>query len=349
MFDFVGKRNIFFIISAVIIIAGIVALVAFGGFNADIDFTGGYTMTVRVMTTATAEKTDAVKEDTNKDEKNKDAASDETNSDTKIDEAADTAQSEELVKSEVVTSEKTKVSDNFVFSEDEIRNSLKGIDAIKSLSVVKTDDGFVLKFYELQAQGGSKIKPALADKYGQIRIISEDHVSATVGKELWGNASMALIIAAILMLIYISFRFELLSGISAVIALLHDLLVMIAIYAIFRLPVNTSFIAAMLTILGYSINATIVIFDRIRENTKFMKKETFAEITNKSIWQSLGRAINTSVTTLLTIVMVYILGVASVREFAFPIIVGIVCGTYSSIFLAGPIWALFRGKEKVAK
>ena len=182
MFDFVGKRNIFFIISAVIIIAGFVALVAFGGFNADIDFTGGYTMTVRVMTTATAEKTDAVKEDTNKDEKNKDAASDETNSDTKIDEAADTAQSEELVKSEVVTSEKTKVSDKFVFSEDEIRNSLKGIDAIKSLSVVKTDDGFVLKFNELQAQDISKIKTALADKYGQIRIISEDHVSGLSAK-----------------------------------------------------------------------------------------------------------------------------------------------------------------------
>lgn len=364
MFNFVGKRNIFFIISALIIVAGIIAYIAFGGFNADIDFTGGYTMTVRVSTTATMTNDAAVNANEDKNASETEDAQDnailsaDENAEAEGDAAANTDEAEsenktaeepELVKSEVVTSEKTKVKDTFEFNETDVRNALKGIDAIKSLSVVKTDDGFVLKFNELDAQEVSKIKLALADEYGQIRVISEDRVSATVGKELWGNASMALIIAAILMLIYISFRFELLSGLSAVIALLHDLFVMMAVYAIFQLPVNTSFIAAMLTILGYSINATIVIFDRIRENAKFLRKETFAEITNKSIWQSMGRAINTSVTTLLTIVMVYILGVTSVREFALPIIIGIVCGTYSSIFIAGPVWALFKGTEKVTK
>ncbi|UKI36152.1 MAG: protein translocase subunit SecF [Clostridiales bacterium] len=238
----------------------------------------------------------------------------------------------------------------YEFSEDDVRKKpLTRLQKVKASSVVKSEDGFVIKTNELDAKQASDVKQALADKYGAIKVISEDKVSATVGSELLGSSLQALLIAAVLMLIYISFRFELLSGLSAVLALVHDVLIMLSMYAIFRLPVNTSFIAAMLTIIGYSINATIVIFDRIRENTKYLKKETFSNIVNTSIWQSMGRSINTTVTTLITIVMVYILGVTSVREFALPIIIGLLCGTYSSIFLAGSFWCLFRGKKADAK
>ena len=166
-----------------------------------------------------------------------------------------------------------------------------------------------------------------------------------MGKDLWSNAAMSIIIAVILMLIYITFRFELLTGLSALLALLHDMMVMLAVYAVFNLTINTSFIAAILTILGYSINATIVVFDRIRENTRFIRKESFVDVANKSIWQTMARSINTSVTTLITLVVLYILGVASIKEFAFPLIVGVVCGCYSSVFLASQFWVLFKGKS----
>ena len=121
---------------------------------------------------------------------------------------------------------------------------------------------------------------------------------------------------------------------------------MVSFYTIFQIPVNTSFIAAILTILGYSINATIVVFDRVRENTRFAKKESFESIVNRSIWQTLARSINTSLTTLFTLVLLFILGVASIKEFALPLIIGVVCGTYSSVFLAGQFWVLFKGNKK---
>ncbi|MBZ4644832.1 MAG: protein-export rane protein SecF [Clostridia bacterium] len=160
---------------------------------------------------------------------------------------------------------------------------------------------------------------------------------------------MASLIASILMLIYITFRFEFKSGVAAVIAMIHDVLVMLTVYAVFRIPINTSFIAAILTILGYSINDTIIVFDRIRENRKYMKKEEFSNVVNKSIWQTMARSINTSLTTLLTITVLYILGVQSIKDFAFPLIVGIVSGTYSSIFIASPIWVMWREWEAKKK
>ena len=165
-----------------------------------------------------------------------------------------------------------------------------------------------------------------------------------MGKDLWASAATSVLVAVVLMLIYITIRFELLTGISAVLALCHDMIVMLSVYLVFQIPVNTSFIAALLTILGYSINATIVVFDRVRENSKFLKKETFANIVNKSIWQTMARSINTSVTTLIVLVTLYILGVPSIKEFAFPLIVGVICGCYSSVFIAGQFWVLLKGK-----
>ncbi len=236
------------------------------------------------------------------------------------------------------------------YNETAIRNCVNPVEGVTVSSVQKTGDtAAVIKTTPIDTELRTKVTEALTEAFPSSQVLSVDNVSANVGKELWSNAALSIAIAVILMLIYITFRFEILSGISAVIALAHDMLVMIAIYAIFRFPVNTSFIAAILTILGYSINATIVIFDRIRENTRFLKKETFADIVDKSIWQSMGRSINTSLTTLITIVMVYILGVPSIKDFALPLIIGIVAGTYSSIFIAGQFWVLFKGKDSKAK
>ena len=165
-------------------------------------------------------------------------------------------------------------------------------------------------------------------------------------------------VGVILILIYITFRFkDYKFGVSAVMALVHDVLIMLTVYALFRIPLNNSFIAAMLTIVGYSINDTIIVFDRIREN-KIRKgyKEHQAvpeEIVNSSINQTLGRSICTSITTLVMVVLLYILGTDSVKEFALPLIVGVVAGTYSSIFVASPLWfdlsRLGKGKKKEAK
>ncbi len=234
------------------------------------------------------------------------------------------------------------------YDEAAVRECVDAVEGVTVSSVQKTDDnGALIKTTAIDTELRTKVTEALAAKFENSTVMSVDNVSASVGQELWSNAALSICIAAILMLIYITFRFEVLSGISAVLALVHDMLMMIAIYAIFQFPVNTSFIAAILTILGYSINATIVIFDRIRENTRFLKKETFGDVVNKSVWQSMGRSINTSITTLLTIVMVYILGVPSIKDFALPLIIGIVAGTYSSIFIAGQFWVLFKGNKTV--
>ena len=191
----------------------------------------------------------------------------------------------------------------------------------------------------------------IVEKYGVDKataVLSADNFSATAGKELQGTAWKATLLAALGMLIYVTFRFEFKFGLASVIALTHDLLIMLAVYCLFRIPINITFIAAILTILGYSINATIVIFDRIRENLKGAKKADYAKIGNTSVWQSMGRAVNTSFTTLITITVLCIVGVPSVREFAFPIIVGILAGTYSSVFIATPLWVTMQKNEKKA-
>lgn len=192
----------------------------------------------------------------------------------------------------------------------------------------------------------------LKDKYN---LQDEDEltvgdVTPTVSGEMKLRAVQAMVIASLLMLIYITFRFkDVLMGTSAVLALIHDVLLVFMIYSVFRVPVNNSFIAVMLTILGYSINDTIVIFDRIRENRGRMKRDN-KEIINTSIKQSLGRTISTSVTTLIMVFLLYIFGVSSVKEFALPLVVGVAVGTYSSIFIASPLWYELTDikKKKVA-
>lgn len=179
-------------------------------------------------------------------------------------------------------------------------------------------------------------------------LLSQESIGASIGKELRQKAILSLIIANIAMLIYVGFRFEFKFGLSAILALVHDILITISIYAIFQIPINSSFIAAVLTIVGYSINDTIVVFDRIRENSKRNRKANEVEIANISIAQTMTRSINTSLTTLFTIAAVYIF-VPSVREFALPLLIGVICGAYSSIFIASPLWTIFRKKGKALR
>lgn len=177
--------------------------------------------------------------------------------------------------------------------------------------------------------------------------ISIDYVGATVGRDLLTNAAFALVIAIVLMLIYIWIRFELYSGIAAVIALIHDVLIMFTFVAIFRTQINSPFVAAILTIVGYSINNTIIIFDRIRENSKkYGGQITSAENVNLSVSETLTRSINTTITTLIALVALYVLGVDSIKTFTLPIIVGIVAGFYSSVFITGPLWNLIKKEKK---
>ena len=180
--------------------------------------------------------------------------------------------------------------------------------------------------------------------------ITSENISSTVSSEMKSDAVIAVIIATIGMLLYIWFRFkDIRFATSAVAALVHDVLVVLTFYAVARISVGNTFIACMLTIVGYSINATIVIFDRIRENLAAMKKkDELEELVNRSITQTLTRSIYTSFTTLITVVVLYILGVTSVREFALPLIVGIVCGAYSSVCITGALWFVMKKKQEKA-
>jgi preprotein translocase subunit SecF len=178
--------------------------------------------------------------------------------------------------------------------------------------------------------------------------MSQDVISASVGKELTNKALIALAVAVVGILIYVAIRFEIKFGIAAIIALVHDAFITLSVYTLFAVPVNSPFIAAMLTIIGYSINDTIVIFDRIRENVKKLRGKNPAEVANISVNETMTRSINTTLTTIITITAVHIF-VPSVRDFSFPLIIGIMSGAYSSIFIASPIWVLLKNRGKKAK
>ena len=192
-----------------------------------------------------------------------------------------------------------------------------------------------------------ELRGALDDKlfeaFPDASFTNQDFVGAIAGRDLIANAFYSVLIVAVCMLIYVAIRFDFKSGLTAVLALLHDVLMMICGMVLFRnaFQADSSFIAAMLTIVGYSINNTIIIFDRIRENQKLgaFRGKPRMELVDASVRETLSRTINTSITTLITIVLLFILGGNSIRQFAFPIIVGIVAGVYSSVMLSGQTWA----------
>ena len=199
----------------------------------------------------------------------------------------------------------------------------------------------------------ASITEALQAKYPNAAIYGDvNYVGPVAGATLLRNAFLSVLIAALCMLIYIAIRFDFNSGAAAVLGLVHDVLIMLSFMVILRsfVQMNSSFIAAMLTIVGYSINNTIIIFDRIRENARKMPSSTpRADVVNRSIKECLGRTINTTLTTLVTIVCLYIFGVSSIREFALPIIVGILSGVYSANMINGYVWAFLEEKKRAKK
>lgn len=209
----------------------------------------------------------------------------------------------------------------------------------------------VIKSLFVPMETRDELTAAIQENYEGAEIVSSSSVSASVSEDLRNSAVISALVAVLCMLVYIGIRFDFRSGLAAVIALCHDLLVMLSAYIIFRLPFNVNFIAAALTILGYSINATIVVFDRARENAKANPKADFADVMDRSIWQTLTRSINTTVTTLLTITMVIIMGVTSIRNFCWPLFIGIVAGCYSSVCISGNVWVRLKriGRSKGEK
>lgn len=218
-----------------------------------------------------------------------------------------------------------------------------------SVSTIKGEKAVLVKTNTLDLKQRTKLTKALTEKYGITdKNIAAETISASVSSEMKTDAIIAVIIATICMLLYIWIRFkDLAFGASAVIALIHDVLVVLMVYSVFQISVGNTFIACMLTIVGYSINATIVIFDRIRENKKGKRKiEEIEVVVNESISQTFSRSINTSLTTFVMVFFLAIMGVDSVKEFAIPLMVGIVCGCYSSICITGTVWYGFKKMGK---
>ena len=290
---FVQRAKIFYIISAVVIIAGFVGMGlnhsnGKGAMNYSLDFTGGTSMTVPFN-----ENIDVTGEN-----------------------------GAELLKT---------ITETIGTGDVQLQN-------------VQGSNDVVIKTQVLDKDTRGNLKDTLVEKYGvDEKAIEEQSISAVVSGEMQKDAVIAVVIAGICMLIYIWFRFkDIKFGASAVFALLHDVLCVLTVYALVRIPVGNTFIACMLTIVGYSINATIVIFDRIRENRQTMYKASLEEIVNSSITQTLSRSINTSVTTFISVFVLYIMGVASIREFAMPLMAGIIAGAWSSIFITGTLWYLMK-------
>ena len=213
---------------------------------------------------------------------------------------------------------------------------------VQPTKVVGTNQ-VVIKTRTLSQAEREKLDQALVDKFDvDESLIATESISSTVSSEMRRDAVVAVIVATLCMLVYIWFRFkDIRFASSAVLALLHDVLVVFAFYGISRISVGNTFIACMLTIVGYSINATIVIFDRIRENTKGSRAK-LDEIVNESITQTLTRSMYTSFTTFVMVAVLYILGVSSIREFAAPLMVGVICGAYSSVCITGALWLVMK-------
>lgn len=215
------------------------------------------------------------------------------------------------------------------------------------IQTVQDSNEVIFKSNTLNVEQREALNRMFADNFGvEESLITSETISSTISNEMKTDTILAVVISIVCMLIYIRIRFkDIRFGISSIVALCHDVLVVLAFYAVAKISISNTFIACMLTIVGYSINATIVIFDRVRENMADMtKKDDLKDVLNKSITQTLSRSIFTSLTTFIMVACLYIMGVTSIRDFALPLMVGIVCGAYSSVCLAGALWYLLRRK-----
>lgn len=214
---------------------------------------------------------------------------------------------------------------------------------------LSNDTTALIRTSALEEDKRNELISTLESKVGELdkAALKEDKVGPAIGKELTQNAFVALAIAAVLMLIYIGFRFQYAFAISGIIALLHDVIIVIGAFSIFRLPVDATFVAAILTIFGYSINDTVVIFDRIRENEHRMKRgENYEDVVDKSIWQTMGRSLKTAIAVVISLLAILIFGGESTRMFSLAMLIGVIAGAYSSVFIASQILVEIKKRKK---
>lgn len=290
-FDIAGRGKIWFILSLIIIIPGLISM-ATRGLNFGIDFTGG------------------------------------TIIDLKFEQPVEISKIRESLKP---------------FGLDGATIQLSG----ESSDVTASTD-VMIRTVDLEETQRKEVMAGIKSEVGNYEVMREEKVGATIGGELIFNAVMALIISWVLIILYIAYRFEFKFGFAAVLALVHDILIVLAFFSFTQKQVDSSFVAALLTIVGYSINDTIVIFDRIRENLKlhFRRGGNIGELVNRSIYQTLTRSLYTVFTCLFTTFALYFFGGETTKDFAFALIVGFTSGCYSSIFIAGPLWLTFRNWKK---
>ena len=283
--DVVNKRKLWYAISAVLLLVGVVSLL-FRGLNLGIDFTGGNIMQLQFSQTVTSEELRSV------------------------------------VSSYVEATPTIQASDNNVF-------------------LIRTEDMPEEQSNQLLAQVESEL--------GSFEILRNERIGPVIGAELIANAWWALLLALALMLLYITVRFRFNFAVSAIVPLMHDALMVLGIFSILQVEVDSTFVAAILTVLGYSINSTIVIFDRIRENRELHPKQGFTDLINESINQTLGRSINTSVAVLLLVLCLVLFGGDTTKAFSLALVIGVIAGAYSSVFIAGSILSdltRLRGVDK---
>ncbi len=285
--DILGKRKIWYTISAIVIGIGLIFLLI-NGLNLGIDFNGGTLM-------------------------------------------------EFSFENEVTT--------------DQVRNLLEEINIAEDSKIQRSDSagthGIIIRAKTLESEQIVAVEEAVKNEFQTAEMLRTEMVGPTIGQELRINALLAMLAASIAIVAYISFRFEFRFAVVSIITLMHDVLITIGIFAIIGREVNTPFVAALLTIVGYSINDTIVIFDRIRENMKLMHRVPFIKQANTAVVDTLPRSINTSLTTLITILAIYFFGGASIQTFMLALFIGMFAGTYSSIFVASPL--LVTWQKKISK
>lgn len=208
-----------------------------------------------------------------------------------------------------------------------------------------TANVFLIRTEAGTEEQNAQLLKQLDSELGGLTLLRNENVGPTVGKELTQKAVLALIIASVLITAYVAWRFEYKKGIATVLGIVHDLLIMVGFISILQLEVNSSFVAAILTVAGYSINDTIIIFDRIRENSRLKKHLPLDELVDTSVWQTMARSINTVMTMLFVLVALYLFGGSTIKDFVLSIIIGVTSGMYSSIFISSTFWYDISNKK----
>ncbi len=238
-----------------------------------------------------------------------------------------------------------RIEEKSPVSAADVRAALEEVNQQKA-EVQKSGNDFYIRTNELDQQQTNELLTVLKDKFPSVEFLGAESVGATIGKELTRNALLSLLIAGLLMLVYITYRFEWAYGIVAVLAIFHNVIVVLGVFSLFQWEVSSSFIAAILTVIGYTINDTIIIFDRVRENVKMKRKDSFALLLNKSIMQTLNRSINTVLTTIMPLIALLLFGGVTIKFFMTAMLIGFVVGAYTSIFISGSL--LYEIKNKAA-